>query len=95
MPGTIEPSKEKRHCGADDCNEQLVGTSIGHHYRSRTDFEKLKVLRNLPRQLAEDELTRMGTFISEKRHWAQVLVPATVNRFSQLFIDIFEIGFLL
>ena len=47
MPGTIEPSKEKRHCGADDCNEQLVGTSIGHHYRSRTDFEKLKVLRSL------------------------------------------------
>ena len=45
--GTIEPSKEKRHCGADDCNEQLVGTSIGHHYRSRTDFEKLKVLRSL------------------------------------------------
>jgi len=56
LPGTIEPSKEKRHCGADDCNEQLVGTSIGHHYRSRTDFDKLKVLRNLPRQLAEEEL---------------------------------------
>ena len=78
LPGTIEPSKEKRHCGAEDCNEKLVGTSIGHHYRSKTDFDKLKVLRNLPRQLAEDELTRMGTFISEKRHWAQVLVPATV-----------------
>ena len=54
-PGTIEPSKEKRHCGAEDCNEKLVGTSIGHHYRSKTDFDKLKVLRNLPRQLAEDE----------------------------------------
>ena len=59
MPGTIEPSKEKRHCGADDCNEQLVGTSIGHHYRSRTDFDKLKVLRNLPRQLAEEELKNL------------------------------------
>ena len=64
LPGTIEPSKEKRHCGADDCNEQLVGTSIGHHYRSRTDFDKLKVLRNLPRQLAEDELKNLDSHIT-------------------------------
>ena len=56
LPGTIEPSKEKRHCGADGCNDQLVGTSFAYHYRSRTDFDKLKVLRNLPRQLAEEEL---------------------------------------
>ena len=51
LPGTIEPSKEKRHCGADGCNDQLVGTSFAYHYRSRTDFDKLKVLRNLSRQL--------------------------------------------
>ena len=56
LPGTIEPSKEKRHCGADGYNGQLVGTSFAYHYRSRTDFDKLKVLRNLPRQLAEEEL---------------------------------------
>ena len=28
LPGTIEPCKERRHCGADRCDEQLVGTSI-------------------------------------------------------------------
>ena len=64
MPGTIEPSKEKRHCGAEDCNEKLVGTSIGHHYRSKTDFDKLKVLRNLPRQLAEDELKNLDSHMA-------------------------------
>ena len=56
LPGMIEPSKEERHCGADCCNDQLVGTSFAYHYRSRTDFDKLKVLRNLPRQPAEEEL---------------------------------------
>ena len=64
LPGTIEPSKEKRHCGAEDCNEKLVGTSIGHHYRSKTDFDKLKVLRNLPRQLAEDELKNLDSHMA-------------------------------
>ena len=28
--------------------------------------------------IAEGWLQGMGTFISERRHWAQVLVPATV-----------------
>ena len=56
LPGTIEPCKERRHCGADRCDEQLVGTSISQHYKSKTDFGKLKELRSLPRQLAEEKL---------------------------------------
>ena len=64
LPGTIEPSKEKRHCCADHCNEQLVGTSLGHHLRSKAEIDKLKELRSLPRQLAEDELKTLDSHIA-------------------------------
>ena len=64
LPGTIEPCKERRHCGADRCNEQLVGTSISQHYKSKTDFGKLKELRSLPRQLAEEKLKTLDPHLA-------------------------------
>ena len=64
LPGTIEPCKERRHCGADRCDEQLVGTSISQHYKSKTDFGKLKELRSLPRQLAEEKLKTLDPHLA-------------------------------
>ena len=107
LPGTIEPSKEKRHCGADGCNDQLVGTSFAYHYRSSSDFDKLKVLRNLPRQLAEEELKttdshtaymfRHNHSATNHPHWRNWF--STINWIGQKgllqFIDIFDIGSLL
>ena len=56
LPGTVEPSKEKRQCGAVGCDEEVVGTSLPHHYRNNTDFNKLGELRRLPREQAAEEL---------------------------------------
>ena len=47
-------SKIKRICGA--CNEEIRGTDIAKHYRTKTDFKILKNLKSFSKERAKIEL---------------------------------------
>ena len=51
---SLPPSKIKRICGA--CNEEIRGTDIAKHYRTKTDFKILKNLKSFSRERAKKEL---------------------------------------
>ena len=51
---SLAPSKIKRICGA--CNEEIRGTDIAKHYRTKTDFKILKHLKSFSKERAKKEL---------------------------------------
>ena len=60
-PGAESRSKIKRICGAESCKEEIRGTDLGKHYKSKTDFRMLTVLKTLPLESAEEKLKQVDT----------------------------------
>ena len=85
LPGTIEPCKERRHCGADRCDEQLVGTSISQHYKSKTP-----VLHSDGSEI--NILVRNDKFYSENAFGPRFQCLQLFIGFSMQFIDFPDIG---
>ena len=69
--------KVQRVCGADGCGKVTRGTDLLKHYRNKTDFTKLKELKNMSIDAAEIMVKTVDLhtrFMFENGYWIQVHV---------------------